>query len=136
MKKMPGDVIILHKCTKNHDHMLYCLWDIVCDRYYFSFWAIFCPFTPLTTEKIKILKKWKKRPGESIISQLCTKNYDQMMYSSWDMVCNRWTDGWTDGKSDIYNIERLVPPPKKASTILFELKFFIVYYNNSLIKTN
>ena len=23
IKKMPGD-IILHKCTKNHDHMLYC----------------------------------------------------------------------------------------------------------------
>ena len=22
-----------------------------------SFWAIFCPFTPLTTPKIKILKK-------------------------------------------------------------------------------
>ena len=59
-----------------------------------------------------------------------------MMYSSGDMVCNRWTDGWTDGKSDIYNIERFVPPPKKASTILFELKFFSVYYNNSLIKTN
>ena len=24
MKKTPRDVIILHKCTKNHDHMLYC----------------------------------------------------------------------------------------------------------------
>ena len=23
MKKKPGDIIILHKCTKNHDHMLY-----------------------------------------------------------------------------------------------------------------
>ena len=22
--KMPGDIIILHKCTRNHDHMLYC----------------------------------------------------------------------------------------------------------------
>ena len=48
MKKMPGDIIILHKCTKNHDHMLYCFWDMVSDRCncYFSFWAIFCPFTP------------------------------------------------------------------------------------------
>ena len=26
------------------------------------FWDIFCPFTPLTTQKIKILKKWKKHP--------------------------------------------------------------------------
>ena len=23
-KKNAGDIIILHKCTKNHDHMLYC----------------------------------------------------------------------------------------------------------------
>ena len=27
---------------------------------FLSFWAIFFPFTPLTTQKIKILKKWKK----------------------------------------------------------------------------
>ena len=60
MKKTPGD-IILYKCTKNHDHMLYCSWDMVHDGCnYFSFWAIFCPFTPLTTRKIKILKNWKK----------------------------------------------------------------------------
>ena len=62
LKKTPGDIIILQKCTKNHDHMLYCSWDMACDRCncYFSFWAIFCPFTPLTAQKIKILKKWKK----------------------------------------------------------------------------
>ena len=24
MKTTPGDIVILHKCTKNHDHMLYC----------------------------------------------------------------------------------------------------------------
>ena len=27
---------------------------------YFSFWAIFCPFTPWLAQKIKISKKWKK----------------------------------------------------------------------------
>ena len=26
------DIIILHKCTTNHDHMLYCYWDMVRDR--------------------------------------------------------------------------------------------------------
>ena len=57
MKKAAGDIIILHKCTKNHDHMLYCSWDMACERYnYFLFWAIFCPFTPLTSQKMKILK--------------------------------------------------------------------------------
>ena len=60
-KKTPGN-IILHKCTKTHDHMLYCSWDVVCDGCnYFSFWAIFC-FTPLTDRKIKISRKWKNNP--------------------------------------------------------------------------
>ena len=61
MKKTPGD-IILHTCTKNHDHMLYCSWDMAHDRCncYFSFWAIFWPFTPVTDQKMKISKKWKK----------------------------------------------------------------------------
>ena len=49
----PGDIIILHKCIKNHNHMLYCSWDIMCDRcnYYSSFWAIFLPFYPLNCLK-------------------------------------------------------------------------------------
>ena len=41
----------------------YCSWDMVCDRYNcsFSFWAIFCPFNPLTAWKMRISKKWKKK---------------------------------------------------------------------------
>ena len=35
------------------------IWSIM-DWIFLSFWTIFCPFTPLTTRKIKILKKWKK----------------------------------------------------------------------------
>ena len=48
MKKTPGD-IILQKCSKNHDHMVYCSWDMARDRcnFSFSFWAIFLHFTPL-----------------------------------------------------------------------------------------
>ena len=55
-KKAPGDIIILQWYTKNHDHMLYCSWDMTHNRCncYFSFWAIFCPFTSLTAWKIKI----------------------------------------------------------------------------------
>ena len=61
MKKYPGDIIILHKCTKTHDNMMCCSWDMVRGRCnYFSFWATFCPFTPLTAQKIKISLKWKK----------------------------------------------------------------------------
>ena len=62
--KTPGDIIILHKCTKTHDHMLYCSWDMVRDRCNccFLFWAIFCPFTAW---KIKISKNWKKHQEAS-----------------------------------------------------------------------
>ena len=63
MKKIAGDIIILHICTKNHNHnhMRYNSWDREWDRQnYLSFWAIFWPFTPLTIQKIKIFKKWKK----------------------------------------------------------------------------
>ena len=44
---------------KHYDHMLYCSWDMVCDgcNCYFSFGGIFCPFTPVTAQKIKISKK-------------------------------------------------------------------------------
>ena len=134
MKKTPGDIIILHKCPINDDHMIVChkwrsyvSWDINCNRQifchlgpffallpppnssknenikktrktekkkwrkhleissfyahvpkimiicstvpeiyvcdkcncYFFFWAIFCPFTSLTAQKMKISKKWK-----------------------------------------------------------------------------
>ena len=32
---------------------------------FLSLWTVFCPFTPLTTRKIKILKNWKKPLGIS-----------------------------------------------------------------------
>ena len=63
--------IILHKCNKNHDHMLYCSWDMARDvcNFYFSFRAIFCSFI--------------------IILHQCTINDNHMMYSSWEMKRNR-----------------------------------------------
>ena len=56
LKTTPGDVIVLHKWTKNHDYMLYCSWDMAYDvcNCCFQFWAIFCPFTPLTAQKMNI----------------------------------------------------------------------------------
>ena len=92
-KKTPGDIIILHKCTKNHDHMLYCSWDTAHERCncYFSFWAIFCPFNPLTPGKMK------KTPGDIIILHQCAKNHDYMLHCSWDMVydgCNYYFSFW------------------------------------------
>ena len=53
--------ISFYTCTRNHD-MLYCSSDMTRDtcNFYFSVWAIFSPFTPLTAWKMKISKKWKK----------------------------------------------------------------------------
>ena len=51
------------------------------------FWAIFCPFNPLplTTQKTKIFKKWKKASGDVIILNLYNKKHDHMMYAYSDM---------------------------------------------------
>ena len=80
-EKTPEDIIILHKCIKNHGYMLYCSWDMVCDRRncYVSFWTTFCPFTTLTAQKIKISKKKKKMrktSGDIVILHMCTLKYD------------------------------------------------------------
>ena len=58
MKKNAGRYHHLHKCTKIHDQMLHCSWDMVLEDTwnYFSHWAIFSPFIPLTAQKMKILK--------------------------------------------------------------------------------
>ena len=64
MQKTPRDIIILHKCTKHNDPMLYCSWDMASDRLdvivVFHF-ALFFPFYPSnSTKNQKIFKKWKK----------------------------------------------------------------------------
>ena len=60
MKKNPGDIIILHMCTINDNHMMYESWVIEREKQNFlSFLTVFCLFTPLTTQKIKIFKKMK-----------------------------------------------------------------------------
>ena len=94
---VPKTMII---CTKNHDYMLYCSWDMTHDgcNCCFSFWAIFYPFTPLTAWKIRISKKWEiKMPEGIIVLHNCTKNYDYWLYCSWDMVrdgCNCYFSFW------------------------------------------
>ena len=45
---------------------------------------------------IKIKKKMKQMPQDIIILHMCTKNYGQMMYGSWDMGHDGQMDGWTD----------------------------------------
>ena len=57
-KKTAGDIIILHMCTINQDHIMYGSWDKKHkDRVFCHFGTFFYPLTLLTTQKIKILKK-------------------------------------------------------------------------------
>ena len=102
LKKTPGD-IILHKCAKNHDHMLYCSWGMAHNRCncYFSFGTIFCPFTPLTARKIRILKKRKKALEISSFYICAPKIIRWYTVSEIWCVMDRRMDRWTDGKSDI-----------------------------------
>ena len=98
-----GDIIILQNCTKNHDHMLYCSWEMAHDRcnFYFSFQAIFGSFTSLTAWKIKILKKWKKCLEITIVYQkLWSDDVPFQKYA----VHNGRMDGLTD-KQKKWHIE-------------------------------
>ena len=66
------------------------------DRIFLSFWTIFCPFTPLTTQQIKIWEN-EKIPGDTIILHKCTKNHDHMLHCSSDTmrdVCKSYFLFW------------------------------------------
>ena len=79
-KKIAGDIIILHMCNSNHNHMRYSSWYMGWDNFFRSFLAIFCPYSPLslTIQKTKILKKWKKHLEMSSFKlvQQKTQSYD------------------------------------------------------------
>ena len=130
MKKTPGNIIILHKCTKNRDHMQYCSWDMANDRWncYFSFWAIFCP---LTAQKIKISKKWKKHLQISSFYTCAPK-----IMISWCTVPEKWcakdgqTDGWKKWHIEVSalhkNLRSKSAEHKTNNYILLSLHFFPV----------
>ena len=91
LKKTSGDIITLHMCTINATHIMYGSWNIKCNgQNLLSFRTAFCTFTLLTTQKIKILKKWKKIPGDITILHKCTINDNHMIYGSWDMKSDRY----------------------------------------------
>ena len=100
ISKAPRDVIILHKCTKNYDHIVYCSWDAARDiSNYLSFWAIFSSFTPLTCPKNENCKKMKKKKHLGIsLSYTC----EPKIMIRWCMVPKKWcvTDRQTDGQTD------------------------------------
>ena len=119
MKKMSRDIIILHKCTKNRDHMLYCSWEMVRDRCncYFLFWTILWPFSPLTAPKI-----------------LWSDNV-------WFLRCVvQWMNERMDGKSDIkrwlphLKIKIKVNRQAITANCCVTLKWLITSWNKLILK--
>ena len=114
MKKTLWDIIILHMCTINENHMMYDYWTIHHKvtiqpyvwflRYgvqhnFFSFWTIFCSFTPppppLNNPENQNFESMKEVLRDTIIIHKRTTNGNYMMYGSWDMKCDRQTSFWT-----------------------------------------
>ena len=100
IKKTPGDIIVLHKCTKSHHHMLYRSWEMERDECTCScsFWTLlFYPLNHPKNENFKKKKTTTKEPGDVIILHKCTKKYGLMVYCSWDMArdrCNCYFSIW------------------------------------------
>ena len=78
MKIKAGDMTIFHKCTKDHNHILYYSWEMACDgcNCFFFIVGYFLPFYYRNSPKNQNFKKMKKLPGDIILLLMCTKIYD------------------------------------------------------------
>ena len=65
IKQTPGDIIILHKHIKYHNHIPYCSLDMARDSYVIFIFHLLPPSPPLppTAQKIKIKKRDKNARG-------------------------------------------------------------------------
>ena len=86
---VPGDIIILHKCTKYDKHMIYGFWDMKHNRQiFFVILGQFLPFYPTSNPKNQNFEK-KKHLKILSFYKSGTKNHDYMLYCSWDMAHDR-----------------------------------------------
>ena len=96
LKKTPGDVILLHMCTINQDHM-HPWHDVWFLRYEVQPTELFChlgqrfALLPPSQQSIKWkYQNWKKAPRDITILHKCTKSHDHLLSCSRDMA----RDGW------------------------------------------
>ena len=84
-KSVPKSIIICYTVP-----VIRRMTDVIFISHFGLFFAL---LSPLRAQKIKIKKKMKKTPGDIIILDMCTKNYDHMC-----MVPKIWCamDGWMD----------------------------------------
>ena len=130
MKKTAQIIIILHMCIITYNNLMYVpeIWSTM-DRIFLSFWTIFWPFTPLTTQKIKILKKWKKSLEISWFYKCVPK-----FMITWYTVPEIWwtKDGQTNGWKK-WHTEVGRPPKNKNNQKIINSWIFL---HNTLVAVN
>ena len=78
--------IMIRWCTVPE---IWCVTDVIVISHFGLFFALLPPKSPKTQN----FEKMKKTPKDIIILHTWTKNYDQKVYGSWDMLRDRRTDG-------------------------------------------
>ena len=85
-QQQPVDIIILHKCTKNHDHMLYCSWDIWCvtDVIIFPLGYFLSFYRPNSPKNQKFQKKNKQtnKQTKTMYQKLWLDNVQFLRYGA------------------------------------------------------
>ena len=98
--KKTRDIILLHKCTKNYDHMLYCSWDKVGDECNCCFSLFDCPFTRLTVQKSKFLQNekytWRYHHFTQVYQIFWSDDVRFLRYEVWQMDRDKLTDRRTE----------------------------------------
>ena len=86
IKKSSGDIITLHMCTINDNHMMYGSWDMECDgRNFLSFWTVFAILLPWQPKKSKFWQTERNAWGYHNFTQVYQKSWS---YCYLDMMCN------------------------------------------------
>ena len=111
MKKFPGDY---HHFACDHWFMVPEIkWNKRCNRHKFlSFWVIFCPFSPLKTQKINIKKLKKKTPGE-----ILSFTHLQHKWQSYDIWFLRYGVQQTEFFVILDHFLPFCPPPLRTQKI-------------------
>ena len=81
-EKISGNIIILHNCNINDNHIMYSYRDMEHNRELFVILDNFLHFYPPNIPKNLNFEKMKKTPGDIIILLTCTINDNHRMYGS------------------------------------------------------
>ena len=123
-------------CAINENNMMYGSWDMEHDRHkFFHCWTFLHfnppPPSPLTTQKIKILKKWKKHLE---ISPFYTKNIindNHMMYDSCDhifVILSYFFFFYPTNNPNNQNFEKMKKPSGDHLTQVYQKKHVHMLY--------